>query len=41
MGVTSYDGGLFYGFNADRDALADVDVLAATVGEAFDELRVG
>ena len=40
VGVTSYDGGLFYGFNADRDALADVDVLAATVDEAFDELRV-
>ena len=40
VGVTSYDGGLFYGFNADRSALADVDVLAATVGEAFDELRV-
>jgi diacylglycerol O-acyltransferase / wax synthase len=41
VGVTSYDGGLFYGFNADRDALADVDVLAGSVGEAFDELRVG
>ncbi len=40
VGVTSYDGGLFYGFNADRDALADVDVLAASTGEAFDELRV-
>ena len=40
VGVTSYDGGLFYGFNADRGALADVDVLAATVDEAFDELRV-
>ena len=37
VGVTSYDGGLFYGFNADRDALPDVDVLAATVDEAFDE----
>jgi len=39
VGITSYDGGLFYGFNADRDALPDVDVLAATVDEAFDELR--
>jgi hypothetical protein len=39
VGITSYDGGLFYGFNADRDALSDVDVLAATVDEAFDELR--
>jgi diacylglycerol O-acyltransferase / wax synthase len=39
VGITSYDGRLFYGFNADRDALPDVDVLAATVDEAFDELR--
>jgi WS/DGAT/MGAT family acyltransferase len=39
VGITSYDGGLFYGFTADRDALPDVDVLATTVDEAFDELR--
>jgi len=39
VGITSYDGGLFYGFTADRDALPDVDVLAATVDEAFEELR--
>jgi diacylglycerol O-acyltransferase / wax synthase len=39
VGITSYDGGLYYGFTADRDALPDVDVLAATVDEAFDELR--
>ena len=39
VGITSYDGGLFYGFTADRDGLPDVDVLAATVVEAFEELR--
>ena len=39
MGITSYDGGLYYGFTADSDALPDVDVLATTVDEAFDELR--
>ena len=39
VGITSYDGGLFYGFTADRDGLPDVDVLAATVDEAFEELR--
>ena len=39
VGITSYDGGLYYGFTADRDALPDVDVLATTVDEAFDELR--
>ena len=39
VGITSYDGGLYYGFTADRDALPDVDVLATTADEAFDELR--
>lgn len=39
VGITSYDGGLFYGFTADRDGLPDVDVLAASVDEAFEELR--
>jgi WS/DGAT/MGAT family acyltransferase len=38
IGITSYDGGLYYGLNGDRDALADVDVLAQTIDEALDEL---
>jgi diacylglycerol O-acyltransferase / wax synthase len=38
VGITSYDGGVFYGFDGDRDALADVDVLAQAVDEALDEL---
>jgi hypothetical protein len=38
VGVTSYQGGLHYGLTADRDALPDVDVLAAALGEALAEL---
>ena len=38
IGLTSYDGGVFYGFNGDRDALSDIDVLAGSVVEALDEL---
>ena len=38
VGLTSYYGGVFFGFNGDRDAMPDVDVLAGTVGEALDEL---
>jgi WS/DGAT/MGAT family acyltransferase len=39
IGITSYDGGMHYGLNADRDALPDVDVLAESMAEALDELR--
>lgn len=38
IGVTSYDGGVYYGITADRDALPDVDVLGQCVLEALDEL---
>jgi diacylglycerol O-acyltransferase / wax synthase len=38
IGLTSYDGGVYYGFNGDRDAMSDVDVLAGMVDEALDEL---
>jgi WS/DGAT/MGAT family acyltransferase len=38
IGLTSYDGGVFYGFNGDRDAMPDVDVLAGMVDESLDEL---
>lgn len=38
IGLTSYDGGVYYGFNADRDAMPDVDVLADLVDESLDEL---
>ncbi len=38
VGVTSYDGAVYYGICADRDALPDVDVLGSCVREALDEL---
>jgi len=39
IGITSYNGGVFFGLNADRDAMPDVDVLAASIGESLAELR--
>ncbi len=38
IGVTSYDGKVFYGLDSDRDALPDIDVLAACITESLDEL---
>lgn len=38
IGVTSYDGGVYYGITADRDLLPDADVLGQCVHEALDEL---
>ena len=38
IGLTSYDGGVHYGFTADRDALPDVDVLAGFVADSLAEL---
>lgn len=38
IGVTSYDGQVFYGVTADRDLLPDVELLGACVTEALDEL---
>ena len=38
IGVTSYDGGVYFGLNGDRDALPDLDVLGQCVGEALEEL---
>jgi diacylglycerol O-acyltransferase / wax synthase len=35
IGLTSYNGGVFYGLNADRDAMPDVDVLAGCLPEAL------
>ena len=34
----AYDGGVYYGFNGDRDAMSDVDVLAGMVDESLEEL---
>jgi diacylglycerol O-acyltransferase len=38
IGVTSYDGGVYYGLTADRDALPDVDVVGQCLTEALAEL---
>ena len=35
IGLTSYDGGVYYGLNADRDAMADVDVLAQCIEDSL------
>jgi len=38
IGVTSYDGGVYFGLNADRAAMPDVDILARMVEESVEEL---
>ncbi len=39
VGVTSYDGGVYFGLNADRDAMPDVEVLAQCILDSLIELR--
>jgi len=38
IGVTSYDGAVYYGVTADRDALPDVALFGQTLVESLDEL---
>jgi diacylglycerol O-acyltransferase len=38
IGVTSYDGKVFYGLDADRDAMPDLEVVAQCILEAHEEL---
>ena len=38
IGLTSYNGGVFYGMNADRDAMPDVDVVGTLIEESLAEL---
>jgi diacylglycerol O-acyltransferase len=38
ISVTSYNGMLYYGINADRDAMSDVDVLPGLLNQSLDEL---
>lgn len=38
IGLTSYDGGVFFGLNADREALPDVEVLAQCIDDAVEEM---
>jgi diacylglycerol O-acyltransferase / wax synthase len=39
IGSTSYDGGVYYGLNADRETMADVDVVGQCIEDALGELR--
>ncbi|WP_040791768.1 WS/DGAT/MGAT family O-acyltransferase [Nocardia paucivorans] len=38
IGITSYDGRVYYGLNADREAMADIAVLAALIPESMEEI---
>jgi hypothetical protein len=38
IGLTSYDGGVYYGLNGDRDAMPDLAVLGQCIGDALAEL---
>jgi diacylglycerol O-acyltransferase / wax synthase len=38
IGLTSYDGGVYFGINGDRDAMYDIGVLAGLVEEALADL---
>ena len=38
IGVTSYNGMLYFGINADRDAMSDVDAFSPMLRESLDEL---
>lgn len=38
LGVTSYDGGVFFGITADRDAIPDLDLLGHCITDALAEL---
>ena len=38
IGVTSYNERVYFGINADRDAMSDVELLPGLIGEALEEL---
>ncbi|MBJ8338395.1 wax ester/triacylglycerol synthase family O-acyltransferase [Antrihabitans sp. YC3-6] len=38
IGLTSYDGRVYYGLNADRDLMSDVDVITSLLYESMEEL---
>jgi diacylglycerol O-acyltransferase / wax synthase len=38
IGITSYNGGVYFGLNVDRDAITDVDGLAAMIEESLEEM---
>jgi hypothetical protein len=38
IGITSYDGRVFFGLNADRDGVGDVDLLADLIAQEVGHL---
>jgi diacylglycerol O-acyltransferase len=38
IGLISYNGGVFYGMNCDRDSMPDIDILAGCIEESLAEL---
>jgi WS/DGAT/MGAT family acyltransferase len=38
IGLTSYNGGVYYGMNCDRDSMPDIDVLAGCIEESLADL---
>lgn len=38
IGMTSYDGTIYYGINADRDAMSDIEVVRMLLRESLEEL---
>lgn len=38
IGLTSYDGRIFYGINADRDAMSDLAMFPELIGESIEDL---
>lgn len=40
VGLTSYNGGVFFGLNADRDAMPDIDVVSQCLLDSIEELKV-
>ena len=41
IGLTSYDGGVYFGLNADRNAMPDLEVLGQCIVDALTELTEG
>jgi WS/DGAT/MGAT family acyltransferase len=41
IGLTSYDGGVYYGLNADRASMPDVDMLGQSLVDSLTELLAG
>ena len=39
IGLTSYDGGVYFGLNADRNAMPDLEVLGQCIVDALAELH--